>query len=71
MADKRARVAAAAMALVRLSNPDDEVFIVNFDAEPRRSTSITRAIRLTKGPRAHQSRGETAMRDAVRMRGSE
>src|SRR6266487_682334 len=31
MINKRDRVAAAALALVKLSNPDDEVFIVNFD----------------------------------------
>ena len=33
MRDKRARVEAAALALVKDSNPDDEVFIVNFSDE--------------------------------------
>jgi len=34
MNDKRARVAAAALALVKASNPEDEVFIVNFNDDP-------------------------------------
>src|SRR3954469_24013310 len=34
MTDKRARVAAAALGLVQSSNPEDEVFIVNFDESP-------------------------------------
>ena len=33
MRDKRAKVAAAALALVKASNPQDEVFIVNFNDE--------------------------------------
>ena len=68
MADKRARVAAAALALVRLSNPEDEVFIVNFDANPTLDVDFTSdPARLTKGLGRIDSRGETAMRDAVRM----
>ena len=34
MRDKRAKVEAAALALVNDSNPDDEVFVVNFNDEP-------------------------------------
>ena len=34
MRDKRAKVAAAALALVKASNKDDEVFVVNFNDEP-------------------------------------
>lgn len=68
MADKRARVAAAALALVRLSNPEDEVFIVNFDANPTLDVDFTSdPTRLQKGLGRINSRGETAMRDAVRM----
>src|SRR5437762_9438300 len=33
MRDKRAKVAAAAIALVKDSNPEDEVFVVNFNDE--------------------------------------
>src|SRR5579863_980194 len=62
MADKRARVAAAALALVRLSNPEDEVFIVNFDANPTLDVDFTSdPARLTKGLGRINSRGETAM----------
>src|SRR3954447_278303 len=34
MRDKRERVASAALAMVKASNPEDEVFIVNFNEEP-------------------------------------
>src|SRR5271157_6266380 len=34
MRDKRAKVEAASLALVKDSNPEDEVFVVNFNEEP-------------------------------------
>ena len=34
MRDKRPKVEAAALALVKDSNPEDEVFVVNFNDEP-------------------------------------
>src|SRR2546429_3844714 len=41
MTDKRDRVAAAALALVKSSNPEDEVFIVNFDEAPSLDVDFT------------------------------
>jgi VWFA-related protein len=67
MRDKRDRVATAALAMVKASNPDDEVFLVNFSGEPEVTQGFTGKIDLLeKGLRAiQQPRGETAMRDAV------
>ncbi|MBZ5582628.1 MAG: VWA domain-containing protein [Acidobacteriia bacterium] len=72
MRDKRARVEAAALALVKDSNPDDEVFIVNFndDAVLRTppgkyfTSDIHEMEELLKGL---DSKGGTAMRDAIRL----
>jgi len=67
MSKKRDRVAAAALALVRLSNPDDEVFIVNFDEAPSLDVDYTNDIeKLKKGLKRFDARGGTAMRDALR-----
>ncbi len=67
MTDKRDRVAAAALALVQSSNPDDEVFIVNFAATPSLDVDFTNdAAQLKKGLARVDSHGETAMRDAIR-----
>ena len=41
MNDKRTRVAAAALALVKASNPEDEVFVVNFNDDPYLDQSFT------------------------------
>jgi VWFA-related protein len=72
MRDKRARVEAAALALVKDSNPEDEVFIVNFNDEAflvtppgQDFTSDTKELeRLLK---TIDARGGTAMRDAIHM----
>jgi VWFA-related protein len=67
MTDKRDRVAAAALALVQSSNPDDEVFIVNFAETPSLDVDFTNdAKELKKGLSRVDSHGETAMRDAIR-----
>jgi Ca-activated chloride channel family protein len=67
MTNKRDRVAAAALALVQSSNPDDEVFIVNFAGTPSLDVDFTSdAKQLKKGLARVDSRGETAMRDAIR-----
>jgi Ca-activated chloride channel homolog len=67
MTDKRDRVAAAALALVQSSNPDDEVFIVNFADAPSLDVDFTNdAAKLKKGLSRVDSHGETAMRDAIR-----
>lgn len=68
MTNKRDRVAAAALALVKLSNPDDEVFIINFDEIPSLDMDFTNDLqRLKKGLARFNARGGTAMRDAVRV----
>jgi Ca-activated chloride channel family protein len=72
MLSKSKQVAAAALNLVKASNPDDEVFVVNFNEKAyldllngKDFTSdiyeMEAALRLT------QSEGGTAMRDAARM----
>ena len=67
MTNKRDRVAAAALALVQSSNPDDEVFIVNFADTPSLDVDFTSDAKvLKKGLARVDSHGETAMRDAIR-----
>jgi len=68
MRDKRKQVATAALDLVKDSNPKDEVFIVNFNDEAFldadfKDDAAARERALTK----IDSRGGTAMRDAIRM----
>src|SRR3954453_6789713 len=66
MRDKRERVASAPLAMVKASNPEDEVFIVNFNEEPSLTQEFTSDIGvLEKSLSGIQTRGETAMRDAV------
>src|SRR5579884_2795483 len=68
MRDKRAKVEAAALALVKDSNPQDEVFIVNFNDEAFLDKDFTNDIKdLEEGLARIDSRGGTAMRDAIRM----
>jgi Ca-activated chloride channel homolog len=67
MTDKRARVSAAALALVQSSNPEDEVFIINFDESPSLAVDFTSDTKqLQKGLARIGSSGGTAMRDALR-----
>lgn len=68
MRDKRARVESAALTLVKESNKDDEVFIVNFNDEAFLDQDFTSDIkRMEQGLSKIDSRGGTAMRDAIRM----
>ncbi len=68
MMTKRARVETAALALVRASNPQDEVFIVNFNDEAFLDVPFTSdPKRMEQGLARIDSRGGTAMRDAVSM----
>jgi Ca-activated chloride channel family protein len=68
MMSKRSRVEAAALAMVRASNPQDEVFIVNFNDEAFLDVPFTNDIRkLEQGLTRIDSRGGTAMRDAIGM----
>jgi len=72
MRDKRAKVEAAALALVKASNPDDEVFIVNFNDEafldnPHGKDFTSDIQEMEDALTRIDSRGGTAMRDAIRM----
>jgi len=68
MMNKRQRVAAAALALVKASNPKDEVFIVNFNDTAYLDVPFTNSIeKLQEGLARIESRGGTAMRDAISM----
>src|SRR5690348_1211581 len=68
MMTKRSRVEAAALAMVRESNPQDEVFIVNFNDDAYLDVPFTNNIRkMEQGLTRIDSRGGTAMRDAIGM----
>jgi VWFA-related protein len=72
MRDKRAKVEAAGLALVKDSNKDDEVFIVNFNDEafldnPHNKDFTNDIKELQEALTRIDSRGGTAMRDAIRM----
>jgi len=66
MRTKRERVEAASMTLVKESNPQDEVFIVNFNDEPYLDVPFTNdPKKMEQGLTRIDSRGGTAMRDAI------
>ncbi|HVN03313.1 MAG TPA: VWA domain-containing protein, partial [Bryobacteraceae bacterium] len=66
MRDKRDRVASAALAMVKASNPDDEVFIINFNESVVLAREFTNNLKeLENTLRNLDSQGETAMRDAL------
>jgi len=68
MRDKRQGVESAALALVRDSNPQDEAFVVNFNDEAYLDADFTSDIKaMEQGLTKIDSRGGTAMRDAIRM----
>ncbi len=72
MRDKRAKVEAAALDLVKASNPDDEVFVVNFNDEayldnPHGKDFTNNIKEMEEALTRIDSRGGTAMRDAIRM----
>lgn len=68
MMNKRQKVAAAALALVKASNPKDEVFIVNFNDQAYLDVPFTNIMtKLEEGLARIESRGGTAMRDAISM----
>ena len=68
MRDKRRKVEAAALALVKASNPHDEVTIVNFNDEAYQDVLFTSDIKkMEEGLTRIDSRGGTAMRDAISM----
>jgi len=68
MREKRTGVESAALALVKDSNPQDEVFIINFNDEVYMDTDFTSDIqKMEQGLTKIDSRGGTAMRDAIRL----
>ena len=68
MRDKRVKVETASTDLVKASNPQDEVFVVNFNDEAFLDVPFTNDIKkLEQGLARIDSRGGTAMRDAISM----
>jgi len=72
MREKRAKVAAAALGLVKASNPEDEVFVVNFNDEafldlPHGEDFTNKISDMEEALSRIDARGGTAMRDAIRM----
>lgn len=66
MREKRQKVNAAALNLVRSSNPNDEVFIVNFNDEYYLDQDFTSNMnKLKEGLEKIEARGGTALYDAV------
>ncbi len=66
MYDKRAAVDSASLDLVRLSNPDDEAFLVDFSSEAYIDQDFTNSInKLQQGLSYIKSSGGTALYDAV------
>ncbi len=68
MRDKKVKVGAAALALVKASNPEDEEFLVNFNDEPYLDQEFTSDIKkLEQALDRLDTRGGTAMRDAISL----
>jgi VWFA-related protein len=66
MYDKRPSVDAAALNLVKLSNPKDEAFVVDFNSEPYIDQDFTSSIaKLQQGLAYMKAGGGTALYDAV------
>jgi Ca-activated chloride channel family protein len=66
MKEKRQKVEVASVDLVKASNPHDEVFIVNFNDEAYLDVPFTNDIKkMEEGVARIDSRGGTAMRDAI------
>ena len=66
MRDKRAKVNQAVLNLIRTSNPEDQVFVVNFSQTPYLDQDFTADVNLLQTA-LHQvsTRGSTALYDAV------
>jgi len=68
MRNRRETVEAAVMNLVKSSNREDQVFIVNFNDEAYLDVPFTNQIeKMEEGVARIDSRGGTAMRDAISM----
>lgn len=66
MRDKRAKVNRAVVNLIRASNPEDQVFVVNFGQTPYLDQDFTSDVNLLEAA-LHQTstRGSTALYDAI------
>lgn len=68
MRDKRKQVEVAAIQMVKASNPQDEVFVVNFNDEAYLDCPFTNSVpKLEEALSRIDQRGGTAMRDAISM----
>ncbi|HEX8984599.1 MAG TPA: VWA domain-containing protein [Bryobacteraceae bacterium] len=68
MTNKRQKVAASALALVEASHPDDEVSVIHFNEKSYLDTSFTHDRKqLERALSTFNTRGTTAMREAVRL----
>ncbi len=68
MRDKRASVNAASLALVKASNPFDEVFIIGFNDSAYLDQDFTSDVKLLETALDKtESRGGTAMREAIHL----
>ena len=68
MREKRQAVEAAALALAKDSNPQDESFVINFNEDAYLDVDFTADMeKLRIGLERIDSRGQTAMREAVRL----
>jgi Ca-activated chloride channel family protein len=68
MRDKRQKVEAASLAMLKASNLNDEIMIVNFNDEAFEDVPFTNDLKkMEEGLTRIDSRGGTAMRDAVSM----
>jgi Ca-activated chloride channel family protein len=66
MYDKRSAVGKASLDLIRLSNPEDEAFLVDFSYEPFIDQDFTRDIKkLEEGLNYVKASGGTALYDAI------
>jgi Ca-activated chloride channel homolog len=68
MRDKKASVNAASLALVKASNPQDEVFIIGFNDQPYLDQEFTSDVKLLeKALDKTETRGGTLMRDSIHL----
>ena len=68
MLNKRERVNSAAVAMVKASNPDDEVFVITFNEAAFVNQDFTSNVdQLESSLRKVEPKGETAMRDALAL----
>jgi Ca-activated chloride channel homolog len=66
MKDKRDRVNSAALAMIRASNPEDEIFVINFNEDAHMVQDFTSNVgELEQSLKKSRPVGETAMRDAL------